>query len=81
MKIDEFMDKWYSGEDIEIDSIEDPVLRSMVTQYYAQEEDLADLYEKIGDYIHAQDGRRYLYAEGDASADGQSNGTESRLSN
>jgi hypothetical protein len=54
--LDKFYELWYNGEDIDIDAIEDPTLKEMYVEYAAQEEDLADLYEKIGRYLDAHSG-------------------------
>lgn len=79
MTVDEFASVWYANEEIDADSIEDPMLRAMYVDYCAQENDLADLYEKIGDYIERT--RSVLYEAGNAYVNQQSNGAESRLPN
>ena len=70
-----FRHLWYANLDIDIDAITDPTLKRMYQRYAAQEDDLADLYEEIGEYLDANSGSRHsVYGTSDEDADEQPNG-------
>jgi hypothetical protein len=77
--VDLFALAWYANEDIDVDRIEDPKLKDLYIKYLAQEEDLADLYEEIGDYLNGS--RSRVLEAGDAYVNERPDDSRPKLPN